>query len=164
MATDKSEPKVGRIAGIGVLVVTLLIGIRASLITYFDHMTRDEMHRKFGEIVPEALLSLRADEKDRLTGGSMPIQTAMDHMVSQGRAAVSPDIAASASRDTAPLAGWMKMSADVPPAMLAPPPAPPSAVDGGAAPAAVPAAAPDGGSKPLEAAPHHKKHAPKVQP
>jgi len=137
MATDKSEPKVGLIFRIGFLAVVSVLAVRASLMSYFDDMERSEVHRKYGEIQPEALQNLRASERDRLTAGALPISVAMQHLATQGRVAVSPEIAASASRDTAPLAGWSKMSADVPSAMVAPPPAPETA-----------AASPDAGAKP----------------
>jgi hypothetical protein len=136
MATDKSEPQMGLIFKIGILAVGTVIGVRGALMSYFDDMTRSEMHRKYGEIAPEALQSLRASERDRLTAGALPISVAMQHMAAQGRASVSPDIAASASRDTAPLAGWAKMPDPVPSAMTAPPPEP------------VASASPDAGAKP----------------
>lgn len=158
MATDKSEPKVGLIFRIGFLVVFTVLGVRASLMAYFDDLERGEFHRKYGEVQPEALQSLRASERDRLTVGALPISVAMQHLASQGRVAVSPDIAASASRDTAPLAGWSKMSAEVPSAMMAPPPAPETA--------AVSSATADAGAKPPAAdagAPARKGHGKRAQ-
>jgi hypothetical protein len=150
MATDKSEPQVGLIFRIGFLVVVTVISVRGALMAYFDDMTRGEEHRKWGEAVPAALQSLRASERDRLTAGALPISAAMQHLAAQGRATVSPEIAASASRDTAPLAGWSKMPDEVPSAMTAPPPAPEGIVS----------PAPDAGSKapaPVDGgAPAHK--------
>jgi hypothetical protein len=151
MATDKSEPKVGLIFRIGFLVVGLVIATRGALMSYFDEMERGEFHRKYGEIAPEALQNLRASERDRLTAGALPISMAMQHMASQGRASVSPDVAASASRDTGPLAGWSKMANDVPAPMMAPPPEPPP----------VASASPDAGAKAPSVdggAPAHKGH------
>jgi hypothetical protein len=155
MATDKSEPQVGLIFRIGFLVVFTVIGVRASLMSYFDDMQRSEFHRKYGEIQPEALQNLRASERDRLTVGALPISVAMQHLATQGRVAVSPDIAASASRDTGPLAGWSKMSGEVPSAMLAPPPAPETA----------PASSADAGAKPPAdaGAPARKGHGKRPQ-
>jgi|SRR5580658_14020 hypothetical protein len=158
MATDKSEPQMGLIFKIGILAVATVIAVRAGLMTYFDDITRFEMHRKYGEVVPEALQNLRASERSRLTTGPMPIGVAMQHMAAQGRASVSPDIAASASRDTAPLAGWSKMPDPVPTAMTAPPPAP----------EAVASASPDAGAKPPAAvdggAPARKGRGKRPQP
>ncbi len=146
MATDKSEPQVGLIFRIGILVVGSVLATRAGLMAYFDDMTRGEMHRKYGESVPEALQNLRASERERLTAGATPISVAMQHLATQGRAAVSPEIAASASHDTAPLAGWSKMSSDVPAAMTAPPADSASlAADAGAKPGDAGAAPPDAG-------------------
>jgi hypothetical protein len=138
MATDKSEPNMGLIFKVGLLAVVTVLGVRGALMSYFDDMERSEKHRKYGEIAPDALLSLRASERERLTTGAVPISVAMQHMATQGRATVSPEIAASASRDTAPLAGWQKMPDDVPSAMTAPPPAPEAAAS----------AAPDAGARP----------------
>ena len=99
MAIDKSEPRVGLIFRIGLLVVGLLIAIRALLNSYFVEIASAEESRKFGQIVPQPLLNLRADEEQRLTGGPMPIDQAMQAMVARGRMGASPDIMPSASRD-----------------------------------------------------------------
>jgi hypothetical protein len=158
MATAKAEPQVGLIFRIAFLVVALLIATRGLLLAYFDYMVRIEDHHKFGEVSPEALLSLRADEKQRLTAGSMPIDKAMQLMAAQGRTS-SPALAPTNSRDVAPLAGWAMMPAVVPPAMTA---TPPSAADAGAQPAA---AAADAGTKPGRGADAGAKKAPgKRQP
>jgi hypothetical protein len=133
MAIDKSEPRVGLIFRIGLLVVGLLIGTRALLNSYFDQIASAEEGRKIGQSVPTALIELRADEEQRLTSGPMPIDKAMQSLAGKGRMGASPDIVPSASRDLAPLQGWSKMPGDVPPAMMAPPPE--AAVDAGAAPA-----------------------------
>ena len=136
MAIDKSEPKVGLIFRIGLLVIVLLVATRALLNSYFDQIATAEEERKVGEAIPSQLLDLRADEERRLTSGAMPIDKAMMTIVGKGRTGASPDIMPSASRDLAPVQGWAKMPEEVPPAMMAPPP---EAVDAGA-----PAAAPPG--------------------
>ena len=94
----------------------------ALLNTYFDQIASAEESRKFGQVVPQALLNLRADEEQRLTGGPMPVDKAMQAIVARGRMGASPDIMPSASRDLAPMQGWSKMPVEVPPAMMAPPP------------------------------------------
>jgi hypothetical protein len=137
MAIDKSEPKVGLIFRIGLLVIVLLVATRALLNSYFDQIATAEEERKVGEAVPSQLLDLRADEERRLTSGAMPIDKAMMTIVGKGRTGASPDIMPSASRDLAPVQGWSKMPGEVPPGMMAPPPE--AAVDAGA-----PAAAPPG--------------------
>jgi hypothetical protein len=88
----------------------------------------------------------------------MPIDKAMDAL--KASRAASPDVMPSASPDTSPLQGWVKMPLEVPmPMMLAAsaaaaasanPPPPATLGDAGAAPAAVDAGAagvtgPDGG-------------------
>jgi hypothetical protein len=142
MATDKSEPRTGLIFTIGFLAIIILLTLRGALVSYFTDMTSAEEVRKFGHIVPEALISLRADEKQRLSAGPLPVDKAMQEMVAHGRMSASPDIMPSASKDLAPLQGWMKMPDEVPAAMTAPPMAPPI-VDAGAP---APAAGADGGA------------------
>jgi hypothetical protein len=137
MAIDKSEPRVGLIFRIGLLVVGLLIGTRALLNSYFDEIASAEESRKIGQEVPQPLIDLRADEQHRLTSGPMPVDQAMQAIVSKGRMAASPDIMPSASRDLGPMQGWSKLPREVPAMMMAPPPPPPSADAG--APAATPA-------------------------
>jgi hypothetical protein len=144
MAIDKSEPRVGLIFRIGLLVVGLLIAIRALLNSYFVEIASAEESRKFGQIVPQPLLNLRADEEQRLTGGPMPVAQAMQAIVARGRMGASPDIMPSASRDLGPMQGWSKLPIDVPPAMANPP------AEGAAADAGAPAAAPgDAGARPV---------------
>jgi hypothetical protein len=156
MATDKSEPKMGIIFRIAILLIITVLGTRWALMSYFDDMARGEFHRKMGEAASPGLVSLRASERERLMSGSLPISAAMQHMATQGRANVSPDIAASASHDTAPVAGWSKMTNEVPAAMTAPPPPPP---------ADSAAASPDAGAKlPVDAgAPARKGHGKRPQ-
>jgi hypothetical protein len=96
---------------------------------------------------PEALMSLRADEKERLHAGRVPIGQAMQELATRGRTA-SPDITPAASaKDLAPLQGWVKMPAEVPAAMSAAPSAAPvaPAVEAGTAALAAPS---DAGAAP----------------
>jgi hypothetical protein len=141
MATDKSEPKTGLIMKIGLLAIVILLSLRAALVSYFDNMASAEEERKFGHIAPEALTDLRADEKQRLSSGALPVDKAMQEIVARGRMAASPDIMPSASKDVAPMQGWTRMPGEVPPAMTAA--TAPEGADGGAA---GPAMAIDGGA------------------
>ena len=140
MPHDTSPPRTGLILQGAVLAIVTLLVVHAALVTYFDHYAQAEEHRKFGEAKPEALISLRAYEKDQLSGGRVPIDKAMQEMVARGRTA-SPDITPTESKDTAPLAGWPKLPSEVPAAMTAPPsaaaPSAQPAVDAGAAAAPV---------------------------
>jgi hypothetical protein len=119
MATDKSEPRVGVILKVAAFSIVTLVAARFVLFAYFDHIAQAEEHRKIGEVKPEALLNMRADERARLTSGAMPIDRAMQQFVAKGRNA-SPDIVPSASRDVSALQGWSKMPAEVPSPMMAP--------------------------------------------
>jgi hypothetical protein len=120
MATDKSEARVGVILKVGFLSVALLMATHAVLTAYFDDIARAEEHRKFGDVKPEALMSLRADESARLSSGPVPIAMAMHEIATRGRAGASPDIVPTSSKDLAPLQGWVQMPLVVPPAMTAP--------------------------------------------
>jgi hypothetical protein len=124
-----TEPRVGAIAQVAVVAIVTLLLTRAGLISYFDSMERAEAYRKSGSLPTTALDSLRTDEKQRLTTGAMPIDKAMQALASKGRTGAGPDImpVASASKDLAPLQGWVRMPAAVPPAMSAVPPPPPPA-------------------------------------
>jgi hypothetical protein len=138
MASDKSDPRVGLIFQVGILAIITLIVVHTTLQAYFDRMERAEIRRKVG--LPESLMSLRADEKERLTNGPMPIDKAMEMLATKGRMNASVDIMPSASRDLAPLQGWTKLPGQVPPAMTATAPPPSSAPSASAAPSAAPAA------------------------
>jgi hypothetical protein len=152
MATDKSEPRIGLIVSIGVIAIVTLGAVRTVLVSYFDHVALAEEYRKVGSLKPEALVNMRADEKQRLQSGAMPIDKAMQMLSTKGRMGASPDIMPSASKDTAPLQGWSKMPSEVPPAMTAsapePPPAPPASASGVPSSSAAPAPAPAPGPAP----------------
>jgi hypothetical protein len=119
MATDKSPVRYAIIVQVTVFSIVTLVVLRVALGSYFDHFVQAEEHRKVGEIKPESLMSLRADEAQRLAAGSMPIETAMQTLAKRGRLAMSPEIAPTASRDVGPLQGWVKMPAEVPAPMAA---------------------------------------------
>lgn len=148
MATDATDPRVGLIVRIGLLSIGTLIVAHLGITAYFDRLAAAETYRKVGSIRPEALMAARADEQQRLSSGPMPIDKSMQTMVAKGRMGLSPELAPSASRDIAPLQGWMQMPSDVPPTMMAPEPTPAPVVAPSAAPSAsgAPGAAPPAGS------------------
>jgi hypothetical protein len=152
MATESSDPKVKLILQLGGVALVTLIGVHGLLNAYYDRMAKAEELRKLGGAPAEALTNLRADEKTRLTAGSMPIDQAMKALTEKGRTAVSPAIAPTVSKDLAPLQGWSKLPGEVPEQMTAPPPPPvePAVAtgDAGAAGAAGPGTKPDGGPAP----------------
>jgi hypothetical protein len=118
MATDKSQPRAGLILKVGVLAIASLVAIHAALVAYFDRIAQAEEHRKFGEAKPEALMNIRAYEKERLTSSPVPIDKAMQQLATRGRTAASPDIMPTPSPDTTPLKGWVLMPGEVPPTMV----------------------------------------------
>jgi hypothetical protein len=157
MATDKSEPRVGLILRVGALSIVTLIATHTALVAYFDQVAQGEEQRKVSSAKPEALMSVRADEKQRLTTGPMPIDKAKEMLLHGVR---SPDIAPSSSPDVAPIQGWVKMPNEVPtPMMMAA-----SAAASGAVPAPSAAPAPDAGVSPgadagaRDAAPPKRPH------
>lgn len=164
MATEKSEPQTGLIMKVGAFAVITLLVIHAGLVAYFDDIAKAEEQRKFGDVKPEALMSLRADEQQRLGSGPMPIDKAKEMMVAQGRMGASPMIVPSISRDVAPLQGWSKMPSEAPSAMMAPPEPPQTAmpaVDAGptaASDAAAPRAARPDAAAPKAPPPAPPKH------
>ena len=136
MATESSDPRIAFILKVGVLAIGTLVVTHLALSAYFDDMARAELYRKVGSTKPDALTSLRTDEKQRLSSGAMPIDQAMKQLSVKGRMGASPDIVPSASKDVAPLQGWTRLPIDVPPPMMAPPSAPSASAS------AVPSAAP----------------------
>lgn len=145
MATDKSEPRIGIIVQVAAIAIVTLVAVHAVLGAYFDRVVQAEEMQKVGK--PETLMSVRASEKERLQSGPMPIEQAMQTLAAKGRMGASPNVMPSASKDVAPLQGWVKLPAEVPPAMTAPAPAP--ATSSSAAPAGS-APAPAGSQKPKQ--------------
>jgi hypothetical protein len=148
MATESSDPRVGRIAAVALVAIVVLVVTRGALVSYFDAMDRAETYRKVGSLKPEALMSVRADEKMRLSSGPMPIDQAVQRLATRGRMGASPDVVPSASKDMAPMQGWVQMPATVPPAMTAPPPPPAPSTSSSAAPASSASGAPAPGAPP----------------
>jgi hypothetical protein len=122
MATEPTSPKTGIILKGAVIAIGTLLVVHGALVAYFDHYAQAEELRKFGNIAPEALMSLRADEKERLHSGPVPIDRAMQQLATRGRTA-SPEITpnAAAPKDLAPMQGWTKLPTEVPSPMAAPP-------------------------------------------
>jgi hypothetical protein len=155
MATESSDPRVGLIVRIGILSIGTLFAVHAGLTAYFDRMVRDETYRKVGSVAPDALMSLRADEQQRLTTGSMPIDKSMQTLAAKGRMGAGPAITPTESKDIAPLQGWTQMPGSVPPGMMAS--AAPATSEAPSAPA-VPSASPSASGRPAptgSSAPRH---------
>jgi hypothetical protein len=118
MATDKSQPRVGVIMKVGAFACVTLLIVHAGLVSYFDHIAHGEEYRKIESTKPQSLLSVRSDEKQRLTGAAMPIDKAMQLLsTSVGRASAGAELMPKPSMDTAPLQGWVQMPSVVPVAM-----------------------------------------------
>jgi hypothetical protein len=145
MATDKSEPRVALIGKIGVLAVATLVGVHFALGAYFDRAAQAEVQRKYGDIKPDALISVRADEKQKLSSGPIPIDQAMQVLEQKGRMGASPVIIPAPEKvDISPMQGWVKMPVEVP----APLAAAASAAAAAPAPSGAPSAAPSSSAAP----------------
>jgi hypothetical protein len=172
MATDTTDPRIGLIVRIGILAIATLIGTRAGLVAYFDRMTKDEQYKKIGSLPTDALNSLRTDEKERLSSGSMSVDRSMQILAAKGRMGAGPDIMPSASKDIAPLQGWTQMPASVPAPMMAQDPnaapsassAPSAAPSASGAPSTAPSAAPSGAPSVAPIAPGHQPPPPPRRP
>jgi hypothetical protein len=144
MAIDKSEPRVALVGKIGILAIATLVGTHFALGAYFDQLAQAEVQRKYGDIKPEALMSVRADEKQRLSSGPTPIDQAMQMLEQKGRMGASPAIVPAPEKvDISPMQGWVKMPGQVPAPLE-------MAASAAAAPSAAPSAstAPPAGSVP----------------
>jgi hypothetical protein len=153
MATDKSQPRMGVILTVGAIALFTLIAVHTALVSYFDHIAQAEDFRKVGSQKPEALINLRAEEKQRLGSGPMPIDKAMQMLSTKGRMGASPEIMPSASKDPSPLGGWAKMPGEVPPAFTATTPEPTPAPSASTSAAPPTSAAPSASAAPPHPAP-----------
>lgn len=78
MATDKTEPPVGRIAVIGILSIATVIGAQFVFRSYFFTMYEAEAHRVILDRPSELLQRKRTEDDEHLrTGRPMPIEQAM---------------------------------------------------------------------------------------
>lgn len=144
MATDRTEPPIGRIVGITALALGTLVALRFGFQSYFIQ----KYEQRQQEVVlgqQSALLSTARTEATQRLGG---INAAMETAVGASR---HPSITPSASSDTAALQGWGLLPRPIPaapaPAAAPPTPAPetaaaPAAAAPAAAAPAAPAAAP----------------------
>ncbi|HTQ42753.1 MAG TPA: hypothetical protein VMI75_08320, partial [Polyangiaceae bacterium] len=122
--------------------------VHVALVAYFDQAAQAEVQRKYGDIKPDALLSVRADEKQRLTSGPMPIDQAMQTLGQKGRMGAGPAIVPAPEKvDISPMQGWVKMPVEVPAPLAAAASAAASAAPA-PAPAGAPSAAPSSSTAP----------------
>lgn len=145
MATDRTEPPIGRIVGITLLSLGTLVALRFGFQSYFlQRYERRQQEVVLGQ--QSALLATaRSEAAQRLSG----INAAMDAVAGSNRpSAVTP----APSTDTAALQGWGMLPRPVPVAP-APAPAPAPTPDPAAAPAVpAPAAAAPAPAVPAPAA------------
>ena len=98
---------------------------------YFDIHPANPQRRAIVQIAE----LVRADEKQKLSSGAVPIDQAMQMLEQKGRMGASPVIVPAPEKvDISPMQGWIKMPAQVP--------APLEAAASAAAPAPAPSGAP----------------------
>jgi len=173
MASEDTRPKVRMLLTIGVVSVSLLIGVKFVLDSYYLDMTEGYEHSLLPKT--ELLDQTRAEQRaalDKGENGNIPVSVAMQTLASKGRDNASPVIVAQPSDDVGPLEGWAKLKHEVhlPPqvttstSLFAPPPAPDAGpgtnigvaiVDGG-----VPSATDAGAPRDAKDAGVHGLHAP----
>jgi len=148
MATDRTEPPIGRIVGITLLSLGTLVALRFGFQSYFlQRYERRQQEVVLGQ--QSALLATaRSEAAQRLSG----INAAMDAVAGSNRPSV---VTPAPSTDTAALQGWGMLPRPVP-ATPAPAPAPAPTPDPAVAPppaaAAAPAPAPAAAPAPAPAA------------
>lgn len=116
---DKSPPRNGLIAIIGVLSVATLIAIKPGFDAYYDGMHREAMADRLETYSDlNQLEAARADWDRRLHSGSTPIDQAMTQLAERGRTAfpaIRPQPPAELNLD--PLTGWAQLPQELPQAV-----------------------------------------------
>lgn len=78
MATDKTQPPIGRIIGVGALSIGILVGLQFVLNSYFITMYEFEEHRSVLGRPSELLQRKRSEDDEHLRSGRpMPIEQAV---------------------------------------------------------------------------------------
>lgn len=144
MATDNTDVPVGKVIGIGLLTLGILVAVHEGIWGYYYSMYGEEQQRKVLGVPSGMLQRERADEQQRLA----TIDQAMHQVAASiGTAQRPPAIAPQPSTDLQALQGWQLRPRVVP----NPPPAQgqlPAGADTAAANAASPAAVPGGAQAP----------------
>jgi len=124
---------------IGVVAVSLLIGTKFILDSYYLDMTESYEHGMLPKT--EELDHIRADQRaaiEKGENGNIPVSVAMQSLAQKGRDNASPIITPQPSDDIDALKGWSKLKRDVhlPPQVTTttlPPPPEPMTGDAGVA-------------------------------
>jgi len=148
MASDDSRPKVRMLLTIGVVAVSLLIGTKFILDSYYLDMTESFEHGLLPKT--EQLDQTRTEQRaaiDKGENGNIPVSVAMQNLAQKGRDNAGDLISPKPSDDVDALKGWTRLKREVhlPPQVttIAPPPEPMPNVM--AADAGAPGAGKDGG-------------------
>jgi hypothetical protein len=152
MASDDTTPKVRMLLTIGVVAVSLLLGVKFVLDSYYLDQTEGYEHSLLPKT--ELLTQTRTEQHaalDKGESGNIPVSVAMQTLASKGRDNASAVITPEPSEDVDPLKGWAKLPRQLhlpPQVTTTTAPFPPPATDAGAPTNALDAGAPalrDGG-------------------
>lgn len=149
---ENTTPKVRMLLTIGIVSVSLLVGVKFALESYYLEMTESYEH----DLLPKTteIEQIRAEEHDSLDKGPIPVSVAMQTLATKGRDNASPEIMPQPSDDPSPLVGWAQIKHVGPAPTLAPiPTAPPPVMMESDAGAPAPMMATDAGASPMRA-PH----------
>lgn len=109
MATDKSEPRIGIIVQIAVILVVGVIVARFGLASYFKAMLHKEEQKKVATIGAEEFSKRRQAERAALDSVSLDKGAALLGKPDRG------PLAATSTKDLGPLEGWSQAPMDAGP-------------------------------------------------
>lgn len=119
MAVEPIGVRNGRVLGVGIGAVVILVVTRMCLTTYFTMMTDREFATKRVAGGVERIHAFRAEEGKALDKGQVPLDRAMASAANRQRA-VDPK----PSTDNAAIDGWKELPKEPPPGWPLPPPLP----------------------------------------
>ncbi len=141
---DKTDTNNRLIFGVTALTLATMLALKFVLSSYFNQMVDEEQGRKSLRRPASEIARLRESEGQRLTGGRLPIDRAMENLAREGRMG-SALVAPVPSTDMAPMTGWIaapsEHRSETPVALPTPTP-PPSAPQTNPPPSAPPTTPP----------------------
>jgi hypothetical protein len=112
MAHESANPKIRVMFVIAIFSALTLAVLDQIFKSYFSMMMEEEESEKVLTVPPTQLNNLRAQEQQRLTSASLPIDRAMKELATRGREdpalkdLAKTDISPQPSNDQAALVGW----------------------------------------------------------
>lgn len=106
MASDQTEPRTEVIIRLAIVSVLTVVGMRYGLVSYFNTKYDEEYAVKIAGKRNGELEELRKEYEQKVVGGALPIEKAMQLVATSPRASLSEAIAPKPSDDLAPVVGW----------------------------------------------------------